>query len=208
MDVPESAGLLPGVAEWTRTISFNNTDATIAAIRQHSSELAGVILEAVGQYFIPPMEGYLETIREEVRKAGALFILDEVITGCRLSLRGAQGLYGLKADLATMGKVLGGGMPLGLVAGREEIMRLASPTSGLSKGRGVLIGGGTFSCLIPSMKAGRAMLRYLEEHEEAVYPVLEEKGRILREGIERALPVSRYAGSMFWRWVPLYDLLS
>jgi hypothetical protein len=65
-----------------------------------------------------------------------------------------------------MGKVLGGGMNLGLVAGRKEIMDLASPTAGHAKGKGVLIGGGTFSCMIPSMIAGRAMLRYLEEHEK------------------------------------------
>ncbi len=65
-------------------------------------------------------------------------------------------------------------------------MDLASPTSGLPKGRGVLMGGGTFSCMIPSMVTGRAMLRYLEEHEESVYPALEEKGQLLREGIEKA----------------------
>ena len=67
-----------------------------------------------------------------------------------------------------------------------EIMDLASPTSGLPKGRGVLMGGGTFSCMVPSMVAGRAMLRYLEEHEESIYPTLEEKGHFLREGIEKA----------------------
>jgi glutamate-1-semialdehyde 2,1-aminomutase len=77
-------------------------------------------------------------------------------------------------------------MSLGLVAGRREIMDLANPTLGLPKGRGVLMGGGTFSCMIPSMVAGRAMLRYLEEHKESIYPALEEKGRFLREGIEKA----------------------
>jgi glutamate-1-semialdehyde 2,1-aminomutase len=103
-----------------------------------------------------------------------------------LSLRGAQGRYGLKPDLATMGKVLGGGWNLGLVAGRREIMDLASPTSDLPKGRGVLVGGGTFSCMLPSMIAGRAMLRYLEENAGEVYPALEEKGQSLRQGVENA----------------------
>lgn len=186
MDIPESAGLPPGVAEYTRLISFNDTAGTIATIRRNASDLAGVILEAVGQNFIPPAEGFLQAVQEETRKAGALFILDEVITGCRLSLQGAQGRYGLKPDLATMGKVLGGGMNLSLVAGRREIMDLARPDAGLPKGRGVLMGGGTFSCMLPSMIAGRTMLRYLEGHESEIYPALEEKGRCVREGTEKA----------------------
>ncbi|RPJ39091.1 MAG: aminotransferase class III-fold pyridoxal phosphate-dependent enzyme [Deltaproteobacteria bacterium] len=125
-------------------------------------------------------------MQEELKKAKAVFTLDEVITGGRLSLRGAQGRYGLTPDLCTMGKVLGGGMNLGLVAGRGEIMDLASPTAGLPKGKGVMMGGGTFSCMIPSMIAGRAMLRYLEEHEKEVYPALEKKGEKIRAGIEKA----------------------
>lgn len=186
METPESAGLLPGVGEYTRTISFNDPEGTIATIHKYSPDLAGVILEAVGQNFIPPVDGFLQAVQEETRKAKGVVILDEVITGCRLSLRGAQGRYGLKPDLATMGKVLGGGWNLGLVTGRGDIMDLASPTSGLPKGQGVLMGGGTFSCMLPSMIAGRTMLRYLEEKEAKIYPLLEEKGSRVREGIENA----------------------
>ena len=185
MDVPESSGLPAGLTEFTRTISFNDPEGAIASIHKYKSDLAGVLIEAVGQYFIPPVDGFLEAIQGELKKVGGLFILDEVITGGRLSLRGAQGRYGLKPDLCTMGKVLGGGMNLGLVAGRKEILDLASPTAGLPKGKGVLIGGGTFSCMIPSMIAGRAMLRFLEEHEKEVYPALEKKGQKVREGIEK-----------------------
>jgi len=186
MDVQESAGLPPGVAEYTRLFSFNDTEGTIAAIRRYAPDLAGVILEAVGQYFIPPAEGFLQAVQEETQKAGALFILDEVITGCRLSLRGAQGRYGLRPDLMTMGKVLGGGMNMSLVAGRKEIMDLARPDAGLPKGRGVLMGGGTYSCMLTSMIAGQTMLRFLKDHEGEIYPFLEEKGRRVREGIEAA----------------------
>ncbi|MBI5968933.1 MAG: aminotransferase class III-fold pyridoxal phosphate-dependent enzyme [Deltaproteobacteria bacterium] len=208
MDLSESAGLLPAVTEYTRTISFNDTEGTIATIHRYASDLSGVIIEAVGQYFIPPVDDFLQAVQEETRKMGGLFILDEIITGCRLSLRGAQGRYGLKPDLATMGKVLGGGWNLGLVAGRKDIMDLASPTSGLAKGRGVLMGGGTFSCMLPSMIAGRTMLRYLEEHEREIYPALEEKGRRVREGIENAfhsygLPVKCFGvGSLFTTCFP------
>ncbi len=186
MDVPESAGMPAGLTEYTKTISFNDTEGTIAAIHKYKSDLAGVLIEAVGQYFIPPADGYLQAIQGELKKIGAMFILDEVITGGRLSLRGAQGRLNLKPDLCTMGKVLGGGMNLGLVAGRKEIMDLASPTAGHAKGKGVLIGGGTFSCMIPSMIAGRAMLRYLEAHEKEIYPALEKKGQKVRQGVEKA----------------------
>jgi glutamate-1-semialdehyde 2,1-aminomutase len=186
MEVPESSGLPPGVSDYIRTISFNDTEGTIAAIHRYASDLAGVLIEAVGQYFIPPEDGFLPAVQEELRKVGSLFILDEVITGARLSLSGAQGRYGLKPDLTTMGKILGGGQHLGLVAGRKEIMDLASPTAGLPKGKGVLMGGGTFSCMIPSMIAGQTMLRYLEEHESEIYPALEKKGQKVREGIEKA----------------------
>jgi glutamate-1-semialdehyde 2,1-aminomutase len=208
MDVPESAGLAPGVTEYTRTISFNDTEGTIASIHRYAPDLAGVIIEAVGQYFIPPVEGFLEAVQKETRKVGGIFILDEVISGFRLSLKGAQGRYGLKPDLTTMGKVLGGGMNLGLVAGRKEIMDLASPTAGLPKGRGVLVGGGTFSGMIPSMIAGRTMLRYLEEHEKEIYPALDEKGQKVRQGIERAfrsrgIPVKCFGvGSLFTTCFP------
>jgi glutamate-1-semialdehyde 2,1-aminomutase len=201
MDVAESAGLPPGAREYTQTISFNDTAGTVRTIKKHAGNLAAVIMEAVGQYFVPPEPGYLETVQAETKNAGALFILDEIITGCRLSLRGAQGLYGLMPDLTTMGKVMGGGMNLGMVAGRKDVMDLATP--GLPKGKGVLMGGGTFSCMLPSMIAGRTMLRYLEEHQDQVYPALAEKGRYVREGVEAAfaesgIPVRCFGvGSLF-----------
>jgi len=187
MDVPESAGLTPDVREYTRTISFNDTEGTVAAIHRYASDLAGVIIEGLGQYFIPPLPGYLEAVQEETKKVGAVFILDEVITGCRLGLRGAQGRFNLKPDLTTMGKVLGGGAALGLVAGRKDILDLANPLIARPKGTGVLMGGGTFSAMLPAMFAGRTLLRYLEEHEAEIYPALEEKGRKVREGVEAAM---------------------
>jgi glutamate-1-semialdehyde 2,1-aminomutase len=110
-----------------------------------------------------------------------------------------------------MGKVLGGGMNLGLVAGRKDILDLASPTAGLPKGKGVLIGGGTFSCMIPSMIAGRTMLQYLENHEKEIYPELEKKGQKVREGIEKAfhlagIPVRVMGvGSLFSTCFPTSD---
>jgi glutamate-1-semialdehyde 2,1-aminomutase len=184
MDEPESAGLLPCVTEFTRTFSFNDDKGTAEAISYFGKNLAAVIIEGVGQLFIPPKDGYLQMIRRETSKVGAILIFDEVITGFRLGLQGAQGRYGVIPDLATFGKVAGGGMNLGLVAGKKEIMELSAPL--LPKGKGVLMGGGTFSCMPPAMVAGLSMVGYLEEHEKEVYPSLEAKGERVRRGIEDA----------------------
>ncbi len=211
MDVASSSGLPPGISDYSKTISFNDSAQAIDEIRRQGANLAAVIIEAVGQYFIPPESGFLEAIQEETRKAGAVFILDEVITGFRLGLTGAQGLFGLRADLITMGKVLGGGLPLGIVAGRKDIMDLANPSRDKSKGQGVLIGGGTFSGLIPAMITGRAMLNFLEVNEAEIYPALAEKGRRVRAGIEKAfrcrnIPVKCFGvGSLFNTCFPQSD---
>jgi glutamate-1-semialdehyde 2,1-aminomutase len=186
MDGDESAGLAPGYRENLVSIPFNDPEEALHIIHSHASHLAGVILEAVGQHFIPPEPGFLAAVAAETRKAGGIFIMDEVITGFRLGLTGAQGYFGLTADLITLGKVLGGGMPMGVVAGRRDIMSLADPTLPRPKGTGVLIGGGTFSGLIPSLIAGHTMLKYLEENQQWLYPSLEEKGKRLREGIAKA----------------------
>ena len=186
MDEVDSAGLPLGTSEFTKLISFNDTASAVATIRHYGNHLAGVIIEAICQSFIGPAPGYLETVQAEVQKAGALLILDEVITGGRLGLRGAQGYYGITPDLATMGKVLGGGMPLGIVGGRKDIMRLCSPTLGLPKSKSVLVGGGTFSTMPPAMRTGRAVFAFLEQHEKEVYPALEQKGRRVRAGIAEA----------------------
>ncbi len=182
--VAESAGLLAEETADTLTIPFNDIDGAVRVIREAGDRLAAVIIEAVGQLFIPPQAGYLEAVQEETKRAGALFILDEVITGFRLGLQGAQGRYGLQPDLFTMGKVVGGGMNVALVGGRREIMELASPTSGLPKGKGVSMGGGTYSCMPVAMQTALAMVRHLQEHEAEIYPALEAKGQRLRRALE------------------------
>jgi len=186
MDRPESAGLLPEIMAYVKTIPFNDAENAVRIIRENADDLAAVIIEAVGQYFIPPQAGFLEAVQEATKRAGAVFILDEVITGFRLALRGAQGRYDLKPDLLTLGKVLGGGMPLAVVAGRRDIMGLADPTRGLPKGSGVLIGGGTFSEMPLALRTARAMLSCLKENEQEVYPALEAKGKKVREGLAGA----------------------
>lgn len=197
MDEEESAGLPAGVKETTGTVSFNDLEGTVHAIRSCREDLAGVIIEAMNQSFIGPEPGYLEAVKEEVHKAGGVLIFDEVITGGRLSLRGAQGYYGVTPDVTTMGKVLGGGMPLGIIGGRKDILELASPLSGLPKSKSALIGGGTFSAMPPAMRAGRAVFNYLEQHESEVYPELERKGRMAREGIAAAFDAAGVPARVF-----------
>jgi glutamate-1-semialdehyde 2,1-aminomutase len=114
---------------------------------------------------------------------GAILAFDEIITGFRLALGGAQERYGVRPDLAALGKVAGGGLPLGVVCGLEEIVSMADPSR---KGGYTSIGGGTFSENPLSMAAGLATVRYLRRNRERVYPRLEAAGRAVRTGVDRA----------------------
>ncbi|MDI3317577.1 MAG: aminotransferase class III-fold pyridoxal phosphate-dependent enzyme [Bacillota bacterium] len=197
MELPESAGLPPGVDEAVDAFSYNDFEDTRRAVERYGSELAAVILEPVQNAFVPPEPGYLQRVRELTERAGALLILDEVITGFRLGLTGAQGRYGVRPDLFTLGKVVGGGMPVAAIAGRREILELASPTSGRRKGEAVLAGGGTFSAMPAAMAAGLAMVRHLEERAPALYEELEAKGERLRRGLEEAFAAAGLPARVF-----------
>jgi glutamate-1-semialdehyde 2,1-aminomutase len=131
---------------------------------------------------VPADKDYLKGLRELADRNGVLLAFDEIITGFRLSLGGAQEFYGVTPDLATFGKIAGGGLSLGLVAGRGEILSLADPTK---KERFVSIGGGTFSENPMSMVAGLATLKHLRRNEKTLYPKLERMGESVRDGIDR-----------------------
>ncbi len=180
----ESAGLLPGGEANTASISFNDVDQSVRTIREVGKDLAALIIEPVGQLFIPPVPGYLEAVYAEAKRAGGLVIFDEVITGFRLGLQGGQGRYGLTPDLATMGKVVGGSTNVALVCGRRDILDLASPASGRPKQEMVSMGGGTYSCMPQSMVAGLAMVRHLRANAADIYPRLEDMGDRLRQRLD------------------------
>lgn len=186
--VPESAGLVPGIERFVKAIPFNDIEGTMEAIREAGDDLAGVIVEPLvgAGGFLPADSEYLHMLREETRKRGALLIFDEIITGFRLSLKGAQGVYGIVPDLATLGKVVGGGLNLGIVAGRADVMSLCDPTASRPKGQGVVIGGGTFSCSPISMIVGYRVVKYLKDNEGSVYPAIDAKGERLRRGMVEA----------------------
>src|SRR5277367_1959840 len=127
--VPTSPGVPRELAAHTVTLTFNDSDQVHDAFRQLGSQIACVIVEPVAGNMncVPPAPGFLQTLREECDRAGALLIFDEVMTGFRVALGGAQALYGVRPDLTTLGKIIGGGMPVGAFGGRRAIMEQLSP---------------------------------------------------------------------------------
>lgn len=186
---PESSGILPEIGKYTVPIVFNDIEGTLKAIHQAGNDLASIIVEPVvgSAGFIPADKEYLLMLREETRKAGALLIFDEIITGFRLALGGAQEIYGIKPDLVTLGKISGGGTNVGMIAGRGDIMSLCDHTTKRPKGEKVLLGGGTYSCSPLAMVVGCKVVEYLKEHAPEIYPRIGRLGQKLRKGMADAL---------------------
>ncbi|MCZ6843598.1 MAG: aspartate aminotransferase family protein [SAR324 cluster bacterium] len=201
---PESRGLLPELTRYTRTVEINDIEGTAKAIAEAGDDFAGMILAPVlgGGNLISADTAYLNFLREETRKAGAILIFDEIVTGFRLALGGAQESYGIRPDLTTFGKIIGGGTPLGVIAGRSDILELTSVRRTVPKAEKVLIGGGTYSCNPLSMAAGIATLEELKSREQEIYPTLERRAARLVEGVQQAFDAAGiplragHAGSM------------
>ena len=185
----ESLGLFPELQHHTKVIFFNDLSKSLEIIHKNKKDLAGIILEPViGEGgFIPATAEYLKMLRSETERVGALLIFDEVITGFRVALGGAQERFGILPDLTTLGKIVGGGFPVGALVGKKEILEKTSPELKGSKWETILIGGGTFSSHPFTAAAGLAMLQYLKDHAEEVYPLLEAKGEKVRKGVQEAL---------------------
>jgi glutamate-1-semialdehyde 2,1-aminomutase len=133
---------------------------------------------------VPAEKSYLEFLRELADEHDAMLVFDEVITGFRVGLRSAQGYYGVKPDLTALGKIIGGGFPIGAVAGESEVMALADPTHRATKGEYVWIGGGTFSMNPMSMTAGLATITYLMKNP-TLYDQIGGLGETARKRIDR-----------------------
>ena len=185
----ESLGLLPELQQYTKVIPFNDLSGALEIIHQNQKDLAGIILEPIiGEGgFTSATKEYLQMLRSETRKLGALLIFDEVISCFRVALGGAQERFNILPDLTTMGKIVGGGMPVGAVAGKREIIERSSPEKKINKWERILIGGGTFSAHPLTAAAGLAMLRYLKDHRKTIYPLLESKGEKIRKQLQEAL---------------------
>jgi glutamate-1-semialdehyde 2,1-aminomutase len=157
LDVPSSAGVPAAVAADTVTLPYNDIEALESAFAAHRGEFAAVIVEPVAGNMgvVPPKEGFLEAARRLCTKDGSLLIFDEVITGFRLSLGGAQAALGVRPDITCLGKVIGGGFPVGAYGGAEELMQMVAP-------EGPVYQAGTLSGNPVAMAAGLATIALME----------------------------------------------
>jgi glutamate-1-semialdehyde 2,1-aminomutase len=178
---PDSPGVTKGVANDTLTAPFNDLAAVLQLIDSNPNQIAALILEPVvgNMGCVLPAEGFLQGLRKICDEAGIVLILDEVMTGFRLAKGGAQERFGITPDLTTLGKIIGGGMPVGAYGGKAEIMNWVSPA-------GPVYQAGTLSGNPIAMAAGLTMLNYLNDHPE-VYTQLEESGRKLTSGFTASM---------------------
>jgi glutamate-1-semialdehyde 2,1-aminomutase len=190
LGVPDSPGVPDAVARLTLVAAYNDVDATRELIRRHARELAAVIVEPVAGNMgvVPPAPGFLEMLRQETERAGALLVFDEVITGFRLGWSGAQGRFGVRPDLTCLGKIVGGGMPLAAFGGRADLMALVAPA-------GPVYQAGTLSGNPLSVVAGLATLRELRARSDA-YERLERLGALAEEGLRAALSATGTRGTV------------
>ena len=193
---PNSPGVPADFAKHTLTCVFNDLDSVREAFTQYGSEIACIIVEPVAGNMncIPPVPGFLEGLRAICDEFGALLILDEVMTGFRVSLRGAQGHYNIDPDLTTLGKIIGAGMPVGAFGGKKKVMQYIAPT-------GPVYQAGTLSGNPVAMAAGLTMLDLLLE--PGLYEQLSAKTARVAEGLKAAaakhsIPLAiNYVGGMF-----------
>jgi len=179
LGVPTSPGVPPAIADLTLTLPYNDLEAVLDCLAARGEEVAAIIVEPVAGNMncIPPVEGYLDGLRSACDEHGCLLIFDEVMTGFRVALKGAQGLYGITPDLSTFGKVIGGGMPVGAFGGKREFMEMVAPS-------GPVYQAGTLSGNPVAMAAGLANLDLISR--DGFFEQLTEKTARLVSGIQAA----------------------
>lgn len=179
LGIPDSAGVPESYAKETISLPFNDIKAFKSLLEKEANSIACVIVEPVvgNMGCILPVEGFLQTLREETAKYGIVLIFDEVMTGFRVSRGGAQSYYGIKPDMTCLGKIIGGGLPVGAYGGKKEIMSMVAP-------EGPVYQAGTLSGNPIAVTAGIETLRILSKKD--VYERLESKMRILEEGLKDA----------------------
>ena len=178
LGIPNSEGITKNVAEDTLVAKFNDEGMSRRIIEDHTHELAAVIVEPVMGNMGPvlPRPGFLETLRKITQENGVVLIFDEVITGFRVALGGAQEYFRIRPDMTVLGKILGGGLPIGAFGGRREIMEKLAPLGGVYQA-------GTYSGNPVSVAASLATLQSLKRRARQLYPKLEKTGEQVRRGI-------------------------
>ncbi len=179
LGLPDSPGVPASVASDTLTVAYNDAAALEQVFQEHGANIAAVIIEPVvgNMGCVVPRENYLQTIREITSKAGALLIFDEVMTGFRLARGGAQELYNVRPDITTLGKIIGGGLPVGAYGGSRAIMEHIAPAGNVYQA-------GTLSGNPLAMTAGLTTLKRLRDG--SVYERLEQAGKRLTDGLTQA----------------------
>jgi len=192
LGIADTQGVPKGFTDTTLPLRFNSVAAVEAAFRMHGDRIASVIVEPVvgNMGCVPPRPGFLEALREITARHGALLIIDEVMTGFRVAYGGAQARFGIRPDMTTLGKVIGGGLPIGAYGGRADIMRCVAPV-------GPVYQAGTLSGNPLAVAAGLAMLRYLKAHPE-VYDDLETKSAAIAGAAPAGITVNRVGAMFTW----------
>jgi glutamate-1-semialdehyde 2,1-aminomutase len=190
LGIADTAGVPESFAATTLALPFNSVEAVEEAFNERGDKIAAVIVEPVvgNMGCVPPLPGFLEALRSLTAKHGALLIFDEVMTGFRLALGGAQERFGIKPDLTTLGKIIGAGLPMAAYGGRADVMSKVAPT-------GPIYQAGTLSGNPLAVSAGIAMLRYLKSHPE-VYETVERRTAQLTAKAPPGITINR-VGSMF-----------
>ena len=196
LGIADAAGVPKCFADTTIALPFNSIDALAQAFERHGDRIAAVIVEPVvgNMGCVPPQPGWLEGLRELTQRHGALLVFDEVMTGFRVAFGGAQQLYGIRADLTTLGKVIGGGLPVGAYGGRADIMSKVAPA-------GPVYQAGTLSGNPLTVAAGLAMLRCLKAHPE-IYPQIESRTAQLAAAAPAGITVNRIGSMITFFFTP------
>jgi len=198
--IPGSAGVPDAIAHLTLALPFNDLAALEAAFAAHSNQIAAIIVEPVvgNAGCIPPSEGYLAGLRRLTQTRGSLLIVDEVMTGFRVALGGACQLYSLDPDLVTLGKIVGGGLPVGVFGGKRRFMDLLAPL-------GPVYQAGTLSGNPLAMAAGIATLDALQANASSIYPQLEAVSVAVADGVaaearKAGVPLTLNRVGSMWTW--------
>jgi len=187
---PYSKGLYPGVEKNVLILPFNNIEATEELIRENSDKLAAVLVEPMQGYAgaIPAEKEFMKRLRKVTKEEGVLLVFDEIITGFRLGLGGGEEYYGVKPDIKTLGKIIGGGLPIGAYGGSREMMEVVTPTKDLlTDTRERMFQSGTFNASPLAIVGGIATISVLERNSSKIYPKLERLGEKAKKGVKEVL---------------------